>query len=206
MKRAFVFLLFTVFLFTACKKTSSVLVPPQETQTQRSLDDMMAAVQTGGSIRCTMTKSSDQTVMNYAMKGKKIHVSGMKYEGKDVQSSMISDGEYMYIWQDDQTTGIKTKVPNEQETQELAKNMKKPDSVPDLSDINGRRQFEEQGYSINCNETSISDSEFVPPTTITFTDTSTLMQNALDAIKNIDQEKGVDAESIKKLQQQYGQQ
>ncbi len=145
-----------------------------------SANQLEAILSTGGSARCTMTKTDgtgDQ--ITYAIKGKKMRMEGAPGSSSKNDGTVINDGSYLYIWEKGKTEGIKSKIPTEQEMEKLKeKSESMMQNSPNLSDEAIRKEYEDQGYRIDCKASTIMDSEFVPPTTVKFTDTSALMENA----------------------------
>ncbi len=193
------FLSLATIAFVACKQAAPPQAPAEQTQQQAAAEgqEMASVVARGGSIRCELSKRDGSSTVSYAMKGKKIHTTGMEYEGQNTKSEMISDGEYMYIWQVDTKQGVKTKLPSEEDMKEMTQEVK--NSVPDITTDAGKQEFEAQGYTIDCKEQAVADTEFVPPTDVKFTDTSALMQGVLDQVKG--QEKKMSPEQQEQLQQ-----
>lgn len=205
-------LILASLLFSACKtQTPQSTAPQNEKQAMNEFAELSSAIEAGRPVSCVFTKSPENTVMTYMMKGKKIKISGMQVEGQAYQGAMMSDGEYMHTWDEVKKEGVKMKLPAEQDLKDFAK--EKGQSVPDLSDETERKTWEDQGYRIDCKEATIADSEFIPPTDIKFTDMSAMMESVNTMMKSGDDGSAPNAadqkemqEQINKMMQQYGQQ
>ena len=195
-------------IFAACNK------PKQQTTSdlQREANEIAAAIQAGKPIKCTITRVETEehaaAQMEYLMKGEKIKMTGVEIQGNEQdQGAMISDGEFVYVWDNQTKEGFKFPVTDPEEAQEAASN--KPDG-PDFSQEDVQRQYEDQGYTLDCDQTNISDEEFTPPADVTFQDFSAMMegmmQEAQDSMKNAtngltDEQKAAMEEVLKQSQQ-----
>lgn len=102
-----------------------------------------------------------------------IFVSGKKMagdfkttvEGKIIESHMITDGTYSYIWSSDQTEGIKMKI-DEAKVTPGANGQVKNNDVFDL----------EKESNLKCSPWLIDNSKFNPPANIKFTDFTEMMK------------------------------
>lgn len=129
-----------------------------------TLADIMAR---GGDWKCTWSIATDGSSGNGT-----VYVSGNKFASTIITSSgegsvtaqAISDGEYMYTWGDAMPTGVKMKLDGTQ--------------VPDVSstgDVSGVGQLAGE-YAYDCDPWSANMTMFTPPSNITFTDFSAMMQ------------------------------
>lgn len=156
------------------------------------------AINSGKPTTCTLTKGTD--VMEYQVKGKLMAAKiTMSVEGKTTTSNMINDGSYLYMWADGQNQGTKTAIPTEEEAKAMAEKAKEyQQNTPAAPKFEGEADYEafkNQGYVINCKASSVSDSIFVPPSDVTFTDPAAMMQQ-------FTQSQGGQID-YKKLQEQY---
>jgi PBP1b-binding outer membrane lipoprotein LpoB len=149
---------------------------------------LMKAFEGGEALSCTMTNTAEGGQITFITKNKKHRSSTNTPESPGTVSHMINDGEYMYLWNSDQTTGFKSRIPTEAELKaSQAKLETVREQAPDFTDATVRQEYANQGYSMNCVPTEVADSEFVPPTNIQFQDMSALMQKTLDSMpKNIE--------------------
>lgn len=139
----------------------------------------------GGSASCQITSVEDKLSYNLAISGKKMRMTGMKVmEGKS--GSMINDGEYIYIWEDGKTTGVKMKLPSEAEAQKAKEEASKLSGDYEAAKI--ANQYDDSSkFSLDCKEGKIEDSQFVAPSAIKFLDTSAMMPKVIPSVP-----KGVD--------------
>lgn len=160
---------------------------PQPVESNTTSQELMAAFQRGASLSCSMTNSTDGAKVTFVTKDKKHKTTSTAVETPDALSYTINDGEYMYIWTSNQTTGFKTRIPT---AEEIAANQTQLETfknqIPDFTDTTVQQEYANKGYSFDCQPTTISDSEFVPPTTVQFQDMSVMMEKAMQGLpKNI---------------------
>lgn len=152
---------------------------PSTAETQK----MMAAFQAGTSMRCTMTNTKEGGTITFLAKDKKSKSTITNPTAPEKLSYMINDGQFVYIWTSDETTGFKTTLPTEAE---MAANKEKLENLesqmPDFSKPEVQKEYSDQGFAIDCQPGTVAESEFTPPTTIQFQDLSTMMQNAMESI------------------------
>lgn len=115
--------------------------------------------------------------------------NGASAESRTQTGSMISDGEYSYIWDSASDQGIKMKFdPTDEETmkeyesygKEAAKNMPKSES----DDTTPFDQNQDMKY--DCNRWNVDASKFTPPTDVVFMDFSEQMTQFEDMMKSYD--------------------
>lgn len=171
----------TSVLLSACLpgKTAQDTTLQTESQIAQETFKVGAAIKAGRPVMCTITHTESGTTSTYLHKGEKMKVHAQE-NGETPASSMISDGEFFYIWEDSATTGMKFPIPNPSATPNL--NVDMP-NMPDFSKENAQEDYVKQGYTLDCQEKSLDDSEFVPPTSVTFQDTSVLMQNSVQQLQ-----------------------
>jgi hypothetical protein len=148
---------------------------------------MLATGQTG---TCTITNTADSTTGNseISIKGKKMLMKGSDFgsfdqtveQGKPVPSGakkvgyVLNDGEYMYIWQESATTGMKMKIqptPTPDKNAPAEKNdLAAQDSLAPNSQ-NPAGEFEsDPKYRIDCKLGNVTDEMFTPPAQVKFMD------------------------------------
>jgi hypothetical protein len=156
-----------------------------------------------------MTKTDGSSTMDYIIKGKKMKISGMEYQGKkNTNGSMISDGEFMYTWDDTSKTGMKIAIPKEEDVSKLAR--EKGQEVPSFSTEEDKKKYEDQGYRVDCKELAVDDSVFVPPSDVKFSDLSSMMENSKklmvkpNEMPSEEQQKAME-DQVKEMMKQYGQ-
>lgn len=152
--------------------------PSITTSQEDAASKIAAAMQSGEPIRCTAEMADGTARYEYFMSGKKFRMDGtVTTEGKTEAYHAINDSTYLYSWSESQNQGIKIKMPTEAE---MAEQKEKYDEymndLPDFSDENSVREYEDQGYSINCQPASVDQAMFTPDSSIEFSDMSAMMQ------------------------------
>jgi hypothetical protein len=148
-------LLVLTLLLTACfpKKATS----PTEALKQ--------AVTGNKGVKCTFEQNG-QMVTTYA-KGEKSKVEGFAMNGGG--GGMVNDGEYMYMWGKDKTgTKYKLSAVMTEEDEET-----EPADMGDMKDFEFEEWMEtqeEEVGKVDCKAYKLSDSDFVPPSDVTFKD------------------------------------
>lgn len=169
-------LLLVVVTFAGCNRLRPQTTAPQtQQQAANELSDISAAIATGQSARCTMTKTDGSETITYAVKGKKVRVTGLKSQEQGYRGSMILDETMMYTWDETTNQGVKMTLPSDQELKDIAE--QNGQDIPDLSSEEERQRWESEGYQISCSIEEVDDSEFVPPSDVTFTDMSAMMES-----------------------------
>ncbi len=174
-----VFLITSFVLFSACKPQTPPAAPESQTQDQaiNEFTEMGQAIQSGKPVSCTMQKKDSTESVTYLIKGKKMKMSGFGSGDAGQPGSMLSDGEYVYTWTDATKQGMKFKLPSEEAQQTTTEQTPTtPQNVPDFSSEEERQKYADMGYTVNCEVAVVADSEFVPPTDVTFRDLSSMMQ------------------------------
>lgn len=187
-----------VLLSGCTQQQAAIPTPPAqqtEVQVMHEYEKIADAMKNGKSVRCVMSKKDTQETMMYAVKGKKVKVSGMAgYEGGGT-GSMLMDEKYLYTWSDDKKEGVKFEIPAEIEGQPTPT---KTQAVPNLATAEDQKYYEDMGYTVSCTQQDVADSEFVPPTDVTFMDTSALMKQAAEMQQGANQE---DVDPAKMMEQ-----
>lgn len=130
------------------------------------------AVAGGKPTVCTVSKDSD--TMKYFVKGNVMRADITTSAGI---SHMINDSQYIYIWADGQTQGMKTAIPSQEEIAKLKDQADKyQGGAPNLTDESDYQSMLDSGYDISCQEGEVKDTDLTPPDTITFQDISSMMQ------------------------------
>lgn len=215
MKKQFILtgLVFGSLFLAGCKAKTPETSTPTTTQTATSeggslTDNMKSwadAVKIGGGLRCTFTNTKTNQTSNYVAKGKKMRMSGyvMSNDPSLPTGEMLSDANYMYIWDPVKKEGFKMALPSEEEIAAAAdKANETVKDTPDFTSEDGIREMEEKGYTMDCSPGVISDSEFVPPTDVKFQDYSSLVQDAMKKAQEgmTDDEK----KKVEEMMKQYG--
>lgn len=193
MKKSYLPVLIIIFAATflsAClpgsqnQNNQEAEAPNQEQSQQEIMNEWQQvgnAVANGESVMCQIRNIETDEVGDYYMQGEKIKYQFEHPTDPQQSGSFISDGEYIYSWNTENKQGMKFKIDVQEETQQQMENMQQPENdVPDFTDESTWKEYENTGYTIDCEVSDIADSEFVPPADITFTDFSEMMMNALN--------------------------
>lgn len=136
-----------------------------------------AAMMNNGSISCEISDPATGNSFTYTIMGKKVRVTSITADTTQPDGNMINDTQYIYIWNNGETEGMKMRALTEAEMQAMSS--PPPAQVPDFSSTEVQEEFENNGYTMTCDETVISDTDFVPPTTVTFQDMSAMMDSMM---------------------------
>jgi hypothetical protein len=169
-------------LLSACGKTTSDVSGQIENKTE-SREEAFSKKSTlktllgmGKSLNCTYEFTDSENKLT--TKGT-TYVSGKNFATdiettnpadtkKTLKNHMISDGEYLYTWGDDQKgTGMKVKMEASTET----------DSKTVKTDVAGVQEDMEKEYDMKCSPWGVDQSKFTVPSNIKFTDLSEIMKN-----------------------------
>lgn len=167
-------------LLAGCKQSASTPAPDTATS-DSEYQEIAQALKTGESIACTMTDAQGMST-RYLAKGAKSRVEGFQTDESTKNGTMINDGEYMYVWNDGETQGTKFSLATAQEAQSQAQEY--INEMPNLSTQEARDEYESEGYTVDCQQEAVADSEFAPPSGVTFTDLSAMMQGAMETLGN----------------------
>ena len=163
--------------------------PVEQMANAVQLSAMMSTGQ-AGTCRITDTSNPEPSTINIAVKGKKFLMQGTNFsvnpQDQSQQKSnpkvgfMLNDSEYIYIWEDLATTGMKMKAPEPAsketpETQEATKDLGPAPMTKDLSPIDTFQA--DPKFSIECELADVPDSALMPPASVNFMDLSQGMVN-----------------------------
>lgn len=150
-------------------------------QQQGEFAKIAEAIQSGKGAHCVITQTIDdqEHTMEYWLKGDKMKIVGLGVdEAQGPQyGQMISDGEYTYMWGDDQD-GLKWKI----EEDELSEDNQYEQDVPEF-DENALNMYEQQGFKVNCEQKNLNDGDFIPPANVQFQSMEMMMNNAFGEMK-----------------------
>lgn len=155
---------------TLAPSTPQTVTGNQAQQAAQQGMKLAQIIQNGGSAVCTITNLSDNSTLQMTLSGKMIKVVGTT-TGQS-KGSMINDGNYVYTWQEGQATGYKTKVPSDSEMKETADKTQEPTEEQNSPESEASIYDDTTKYKTDCQEKKVSASEFVPPSDVKFTDTS----------------------------------
>ena len=184
-----ILLVFTGLVLTACFHTQKQQSNTTETTSKQnenqskgqkvkgSLFDMMKL---NKNMMCSYTSKDDEgnTIFTAEMflSGKKIrsNVKMTDNEEKTIESFMVSDGEWFYIWSNASDKGTKFKIDEmEKSLQDATKDVKDQTTKnPDLNKV-------AEKFDYSCDSWIPDTSKFTVPSNVTFID----MQETLDKLK-----------------------
>lgn len=184
-------LIVSSLLLSACipgltKKSDTTTQSETKSVEGSTAQQMLAGLQSGQSLKCNVTNTTDNQTFTYYLKDKKFRMDGTTtVDGQAQTTHAINDSIYVYTWTDSQNQGVKMKVPTAEELAQQADQYKDYlDKNPDLTDADVVKQYEDSGYTIKCDPAGVDDGLFVPPTTVQFQDLSAMMENATKLMKD----------------------
>lgn len=138
-----------------------------------SITDLLSS---GKSLQCEFSSE----IENVKSSGK-VYIQGENMSGEfttdvdgtQVTSNMIRNGEWIYTWATDQTTGIKMQVTKEDLTDGRPIS---PDDVTDPTPDNSNENPFDDNYTYDCSPWIPNSAMFTPPTNIEFVDLQAQMQ------------------------------
>lgn len=150
--------------------------PAAQTQEGWSLTK---ALSLGESVKCTF--KSEQGETNSWVKGKKMKVIGSGF-GQSGNGGMVNDGEYIYIWGDNNQEGMKYKLSAlaQKDQANPAENQ-----FEEWKDPGKWASEVENKYKTECSKVVLSDNEFIPPANITFKDLTEVFEQMKNYQQNI---------------------
>lgn len=153
-------LLVSSLLLSACSFTKTGTPKPKK---------ITETINNGGQLDCQVSNLTDGTKSQVIISGNKIKFVGISVD-KTKKQNIISLPQANYIWFTGESTG--TKVALSQISNNIA---------PDKPKIGAQSLAEsydnDRGFRLNCTTRNISDSEFDPPSDITFTDNLETQKN-----------------------------
>lgn len=195
--KKYLFLLASSVVLSGCsllpQQNQDAMVPAAEQNAMtKEFEKVAMALQSGSGVECIFTRDTDGSTMTFQMLGNKTRASGQLNPDMPETSSMINDSENLYTWQDSTMQGTKMSLAKLNEaTGEAEENEAMiPDFTPE-----DEAKYESMGYSIKCDEKSLTDADFMPPTDVKFTDISSMMQKT----------PAMSEDDVKGLMEQFGQ-
>ncbi len=192
-----------ILILTGCQKATQNSQTQPTTQTIQEAGSIMErAVAGSGAARCTVTNTTNGSVITYTVSGKKMKAEGISYDKSMTSGAMMSDGSFTYIWDTVSKKGMKMTIPTEEDVEKLKD---QGQNVPDFSKEEVKKEYEDKGYTMDCKETRVSDSDFIPPTDVTFTDLSAMMEQSKKMMESSKTGKEPSQAEIDALIKQYQQ-
>lgn len=169
--------------------SSATTAPTSETSTEAetAAAQIAQAMEKGSSLHCTAVNTDTNGSYDFYVKGKQFRMDGkMTTDSKVETYHAINDSEYLYSWNDSESKGVKMAIPSEEELKAQAEQYKEYlNTMPDLSNAQSVEEYENQGYSIDCQPAVIDDAQFVAPTTVEFQDMSSMMEQVKQAMPSL---------------------
>jgi hypothetical protein len=172
-------------LFGACStKTANPVDNATPVVNEKKMEETAAqkiasALSNNKSVVCEITKKDNSDMMMFEIKGKKSKVSGSSLSGGKGMGYMINDSENVYIWNDADKKGIKMNLKSLESTASA-----QSQQYSDFTKEDVQKQYEDLGYSYDCRDKDVSDSVFVAPSDVVFSDMSEMMNSVKEMQKN----------------------
>lgn len=191
---SFSLILLSALFLSACgvkDNNSSTTTPSLEQEGNSSSFSLRDLIAKNIPQKCIWTDNSQDTESSGSM-----IISGQKFNQKitikqdGVTSNMysISDGVYVYTWQDNADkntpTAFKMKLDVVQDSQDKLNDQEEMEE-DDYSESNQSIDLD-QDYNYNCSPTMVSDSDFQPPKDIEFVDYSQFLEDIQSKMPSID--------------------
>lgn len=165
-------LLPTALIFSGC-----TLIPAKTTSItgteQQKAEKLGQIIASGGQADCQVTNLTDKTSTQIILSGKKIKFIGSDF-GEGKKGTMLTDSVYTYIWSEGEKVGFKTRLEPEKATEPA-------EAIPQEESLDTTKKAEsfddDTKYKTECTRRSISESEFIPPADIEFTDFADMMKS-----------------------------
>jgi hypothetical protein len=121
-------------------------------------------------MKCTYSDSYGEVTV-WAKAGK-VRSEGFNYGASgNEKGGMINDGEYLYIWQESDKTGLKYKLS-------VFENEDSQGTMPSGVDPEAWAEAAQAQYQYSCKATNENDDIFTPPADINFDDMTQLLEKA----------------------------
>lgn len=176
----------TVLILSGCSSSqtsqSSTPAPSPESEKVEEVksesNEIATAFITGASLKCDVSKEN-QPNSHYLIKNKKMKmVTEATTENPD-QFYSINDGTYIYIWSSDLTKpGTKMSLEEVKNAADSFDNQFQ--QFPDITDQSVRDDIQNSGFTMNCAPAEIADTEFVPPSDVTFTNPMEMFKTMME--------------------------
>ncbi|MDP2874057.1 MAG: hypothetical protein Q8N84_02075 [bacterium] len=175
--KTFLSLVGVALLLTGCKfpwqkaspEGSGDQKPTGESVTEKIGSSLKDAFGLGKSMKCTYAAPGGAATTIF-VKDKKVRIEGAQFStNQDLGGGMINDGEWIYIWDNTKKEGMKYQVSA---LKTVAGDEKVEDgfSMKDWADFGKWVGDNEQKLAMKCDGALLADSQFVPPSDITFQD------------------------------------
>jgi hypothetical protein len=146
------------------------------TESQGGMKSLKDLLSSGVAQKCTYSSTDEESGTSegtsYVSGGKVRADFSTTVSGKTTISHMITDGKTSYIWTDGEKSGFKMTVPDATPTSAKTDTSNTP--VSSEADLN-------QKVDYKCSAWVVDNSYFTPPTTVTFSDFSQMVNPAAPA-------------------------
>ncbi len=198
------FILLTVpLLLTACG-TSTPVGQTEQNQTQNQAQEKFSlknALTLGQSLKCTYNENG--STVTSLIKGNKYKVDQVVLEDGKGTGGVVSDGEFMYSWDNVTKQGVKFNLKDMQAMAEETE----PGASPQTNSFDFEEWVEEteSKNDVDCQPALLTDAEFTPPSDVTFQDMTQFFQQMGEMSKQIETNPdGVpSAEDLEKLGEMF---
>jgi len=172
MKKISLLLILAVpLLLSACGPTQNNQTEEQ-TQPQTNKFSLKNALTLGQSVKCSYTDDNGSSVTTL-VKGNKYKVVGITMGEDNGNGGMVSDGQFMYSWDDKTKQGTKFDITAMQELSQEPQSTTSPESAFDFQKWADET---DDKFKVDCQPAVVTDAEFTPPSDITFQDMTQFMQ------------------------------
>lgn len=153
----------------------------EPTSAPSALQSLKNLMMRGESLTCTYTDPDSGSQGTVYINGEQVRTDmAVVVENKPYNSHMITDGETVYVWQDEMEGGFMMPVNQEEE-------------IDDTQANEEVQQFDlDREVNYQCSPWTVDNSQFVVPQDREFTDPTAMMQDAMDSMKDSMQDSGVD--------------
>ena len=184
-KTTFGILVLSTIILSACTWPWQIGTQPQsDSAMMKEGEELAQALQSGKPMRCTVTSTEGETV-EYTVKGEKMRASGTDFAEGEKTGHIIKNETEIYVWEEGATEGFMYTLPSEEEMQNAENATQQPQyDAPDFNDESSVQEYEDRGYTVDCNETNIPDDTFTPPSSVMFKDVNAMMQDAFSQMEN----------------------
>lgn len=174
MKKTLLLVLFFAFFLSACGPNADQTTGQNGNQIQPEQNkfSLKNALTAGQSLRCSYEMNGEKVTT--LVKGDKYKIEGIGAMGESNNGGMVSDGTFMYMWDEESKKGTKYDI---KVMQELDLESKTETDKEDYSqfDFQEWADTQENQYKVDCQPAVLTDAEFAPPSDVIFTDLTQTM-------------------------------
>jgi hypothetical protein len=159
---------------TQTQTNNTQTAQPQTVKRNAVRGTILSLLDGGQSVSCTVTLPDNKGAGTfYVASSKKFagDITSKGTDGKDIETHMVSDGTYVYIWSAAMPMGIKMNLS-------AAKNAANNAQTNQAINMN-------QNVDMQCGSWSVDDSKFTVPSDVKFSDFSNLLPQGQGAPKTV---------------------